>query len=138
MTLKGDPKFKGNLTCGLKNDLGNLVNFTSGSRKSENLYFDRLFLSKAYNDLDAMVKRKMHWIYAFLFMSQSFTQNPKWNFLKICFPQDKMSGGNYDFLYQNSIRKYGNDLNTSLFIFCMICNFSKCDCFTVLWIKSIK
>ena len=24
MTLKGDPKFKGKLTCGLKNDIGNL------------------------------------------------------------------------------------------------------------------
>ena len=28
--------------------------------------------------------------------------------------------------------------NISLFIFCMICNFSKCDGFTVLWIISIK
>ena len=28
--------------------------------------------------------------------------------------------------------------NISLFIFCMICNFSKCDGFTVLWITSIK
>ena len=120
MTLKGDPKFKGNLTCGLKNDLRNLVNFHSSSRKSENLYFDRLFLSKAYNDLDEMVKRKIHWIYAFLLMPQSFTRSPKWNFLKIGFPQDKMSGESYDFLYQNSIRKYGDDLNTSLFIFCLI------------------
>ena len=28
--------------------------------------------------------------------------------------------------------------NISLFIFCMICNFSECDGFTVLWIISIK
>ena len=28
--------------------------------------------------------------------------------------------------------------NISLFIFCMICNFSKCDGFTILWIISIK
>ena len=28
--------------------------------------------------------------------------------------------------------------NINLFIFCMICNFSKCDGFTVLWITSIK
>ena len=27
MTLKGDVKFKGKLTLGLKNDIGNLVNF---------------------------------------------------------------------------------------------------------------
>ena len=29
-------------------------------------------------------------------------------------------------------------LGTSLFIFCIICNFSKCDGFTVFWIISIK
>ena len=28
--------------------------------------------------------------------------------------------------------------NINLFIFCMICNFSKCNVFTVLWISSIK
>ena len=27
MTLKGVAKFKGKLTCGLKNEIGNLVNF---------------------------------------------------------------------------------------------------------------
>ena len=42
MTLKGDPKFKGKLTCSLKNDLRNLVNFHATRRKSENLHFDGL------------------------------------------------------------------------------------------------
>ena len=31
MTLKGDTKFKGKLTCGLKNDTRNLVNFDTSS-----------------------------------------------------------------------------------------------------------
>ena len=30
--------------------------------------------------------------------------------LKICFPQDEGGGENYDLLYQNSIRKYKDDL----------------------------
>ena len=30
-------------------------------------------------------------------------------------------------LYQNSIRKCEDNLEHCLFIFCMICNFSKCD-----------
>ena len=47
MTLKDDAKFKGKLTCGLKNDLRNLVNFHMSSRKSGNLFFDGLLLSKA-------------------------------------------------------------------------------------------
>ena len=37
MTLKGDAKFKGKLTPGLKNGIRNLVNFHVSSRKSENL-----------------------------------------------------------------------------------------------------
>ena len=48
MKLKGDAKFKAKLTRGLKNDIMNLVNFHASSRKSENLHFDGLFLSKAY------------------------------------------------------------------------------------------
>ena len=52
MTLKGDPKFKGKLTCGLKNDIRNFINFHASSRNSENLHFDRMLLSKAYKYLD--------------------------------------------------------------------------------------
>ena len=48
MTLKGDTKFKGKLTCGLKNDIKNFVNFHMSSEKSEKLHFDGLLLSKAY------------------------------------------------------------------------------------------
>ena len=39
MTLKGDAKFKKKLTCDLKNDMRNLVNFSASSGKSENLHF---------------------------------------------------------------------------------------------------
>ena len=52
MTLKGDAKFKGKLTRGSKNDIRNLFNFHASSRKSENLCFDGLLLSKAYKALD--------------------------------------------------------------------------------------
>ena len=56
MTLKGDAKFKRKLTCGLKNDFRNLVNFHVSSRKSVNLHFDGLPLSKAYKYLDEKVQ----------------------------------------------------------------------------------
>ena len=57
MTLKGDAKFKGKLTCGLKNNLRNLLNFHASSWKSGNLHFDGLLLSKAYKDLDEKVQK---------------------------------------------------------------------------------
>ena len=47
MTLKGDAKFKGKLTCGLKIHIRNLVNFNASSGKSENLLFDVLLWSIA-------------------------------------------------------------------------------------------
>ena len=46
MTLKIDAKFEEKLTRGFKNDIRNLVNFSVSSRKSENLNFDVLLLSK--------------------------------------------------------------------------------------------
>ena len=49
MTLRGDAKFKGKLTPGLKNGERNLVNFHVSSRKPENLYFDGLLLLKVCN-----------------------------------------------------------------------------------------
>ena len=58
MTLNGDAKFKEKLTCGLRNDIRNLVNFRASSRKSKNLHFDGLLLSKAYKALDEKVSRK--------------------------------------------------------------------------------
>ena len=57
MTLKGDAKFKGKLTRGLKNDIGNLVNFHASSQKFENLHFDKLPLSRAYKVLDEKVQK---------------------------------------------------------------------------------
>ena len=55
MTLKGDAIYKEKLTGGLKNDIRNLINFHASSRKSENLHFDVLVLSKAYKVLDEKV-----------------------------------------------------------------------------------
>ena len=52
MTMKGDAKYKRKLTCGLKNDISNLVNFHASSRKSEDSHFEWSLLSKAYKDLD--------------------------------------------------------------------------------------
>ena len=52
MPLKGDAGFKGKLTRGLKNDIRNLINFHASSGKSENLHFNGLILSKAYEVLD--------------------------------------------------------------------------------------
>ena len=57
MTLKGDAKFKGKLTCGLKSNISNLVNFYASSQKSENLHFDWIFLSKVYKDLDEKIQK---------------------------------------------------------------------------------
>ena len=49
MKLKTDPNFEENLTFCLKNDMKNLVNFKASSRKSENVHFDGLLLSKERN-----------------------------------------------------------------------------------------
>ena len=57
MTLKVDAKFKGKLTLALKNDIRNLVSFHARSRKSGNLHFDQLLLSKAYKYLDENVQK---------------------------------------------------------------------------------
>ena len=57
MTMNGVTKFKGKLTCDLKNDIRNLINFHASSRKSENVHFDRILLVKAYKKLDAKVQK---------------------------------------------------------------------------------
>ena len=57
MTLKSDAIFKEKLTGGLKNYTRNLVNFHASSHKSENLHFDGLVLSKAYEGLDQKVQK---------------------------------------------------------------------------------
>ena len=49
MELKTDADFKGKLTCAFKNDMKDLANFHQSTRKSQNLDFDRILLSKAEN-----------------------------------------------------------------------------------------
>ena len=46
MRVESDAKFEEKLALGfcLKNDIRNLMNFNSRSGKSENLYFDGIFL----------------------------------------------------------------------------------------------
>ena len=44
MRLKSDAKFKGKLTCGIKYDIRNLVNFHSVTQKYENLFQWALFV----------------------------------------------------------------------------------------------
>ena len=64
MALKVNAKFKGKLTRGLKINLKSLVNFYFSSRKSGNLHFDGLLLSKAYKGLDEKVQKSYiswHW-----------------------------------------------------------------------------
>ena len=56
MTLKGDAKVRGKLTCGLKSDTRNLVNFHASSSKSGNFHFDKLFLSKVLKNFDEKVE----------------------------------------------------------------------------------
>ena len=57
MTLKCDAKFKGKLTRGLKSDIKNFVNFYESSRKSRNLHFDGLLLSKRYKILNEKAQK---------------------------------------------------------------------------------
>ena len=50
-----------------------------------------------------------------LCMPQSPTQNSRYNFLKVCSPQDEKGGENYYLLYQNLIRKYKDFLEHYLY-----------------------
>ena len=54
--MKGDAIFKEKFTGGLKHDIRNLIKFDASSRKSENLHFDGLVLSKTYKVLDKKVQ----------------------------------------------------------------------------------
>ena len=63
-TPKGDAKCEEKLYCGLKSGISNLVNFHASSRKSVNLLFDWILLSKAYKELDEKVQKgyvSYHW-----------------------------------------------------------------------------
>ena len=56
-TLKGVTRFKGKLTCGLKSDIRNLVNFHVSSWKAKNLHFDWIHLPKTCKYLDEKVQK---------------------------------------------------------------------------------
>ena len=49
MTLQSDAKFEEKLTCGLENDMRNLVDFHKSTQKSQNWNSDGIFLSKVEN-----------------------------------------------------------------------------------------
>ena len=57
MTLRKDLNFEEKQTFCLKNDMKNLVNFNSSSRKSENLHFNGLLLKKICNVWAKKVQR---------------------------------------------------------------------------------
>ena len=49
MRMKNGAKFDEDLTCQLKTDMRNLMNFDPSTRKSQNLNFNELLLTKVYN-----------------------------------------------------------------------------------------
>ena len=49
MTQENDAKFEEKVICGLENDMRNLVNFHQITRKSQNLDFCLVLLSKVEN-----------------------------------------------------------------------------------------
>ena len=57
MILKSYAKFEEKLTVGYKNDMRSLVDFNARGGKSENLHFDVLLLSIAYNVLAKKCRR---------------------------------------------------------------------------------
>ena len=73
MTLNSDVKFKGKLTCDLKNDMRNLVSFHVRSQKSEIIYFDWLLLSKVYRVLQ--LKSKVELCVMILKSNAKFKEN---------------------------------------------------------------
>ena len=55
--MKNDAKFEKELTCALKNEIRNLVNFHVSSRKSKKLHFHGFVLSKVYKVCDEKVQK---------------------------------------------------------------------------------
>ena len=56
MKRKSDTNFEEKLTFCWKNDIRNLVNFNTSSKKSETLHFHGLLLSKIYNLWNKKIK----------------------------------------------------------------------------------
>ena len=73
----------------------------------------------------------MNWIYAFLLIPQFPTQNSRQIFWKSVSPKQK--GMEKTMIHFIKIQSENMKMtwNIILFIFCMICNFSKCDNFIV-------
>ena len=53
----GNAMCKENLAVGLRNGIRNVINFHASSRKSENVQFDGLVLSKAHKASDEKVQK---------------------------------------------------------------------------------
>ena len=59
---------------------------------------------------------------------KEITHSPRQHFFKNLFPpkaERKLERGNYDLLYQNSVKNMKMIWNIRFFIFCMTCNFFK-------------
>ena len=66
MSMKNDTKFGKELTCQFKIDMRNLTNFDPSTRKSQNLHFNGLLLTKVYNVGAKKVQGSYfwwHWIF---------------------------------------------------------------------------
>ena len=50
ISMKNDAKFEEEFTCQFKIDLRNLTNFDASTQNLKNLHFDRLLLTKVYNN----------------------------------------------------------------------------------------
>ena len=65
---------------------------------------------KDFSIYGAYIPRKCIDSMHFYTWPSSPAQNPRQGILRTCFLQDKKSGENYDFLYQNSIKRHEDDL----------------------------
>ena len=63
------------LPCGFKDGMRNWVNFHYTTQKSEKLYFDRLFLSKAYASARKLQRNYMSWHWRVI---QNLKENCSW------------------------------------------------------------
>ena len=59
MKIKSNAKFEEELTCCVKNNMGNLTKIDSSTQKSQKLTIHKLLLNKVYNVLAKKVKRSL-------------------------------------------------------------------------------
>ena len=101
MTLKGVAKFQRKLTCGLKNDIRNLVDFHASSWKSENLHFDWIRLSKAHKYLDEKLQKRYvswHWRVRQSLKKTDWSKNDMRNLVNVNVSSGKSVNLNFDVL----------------------------------------